>query len=298
MLTPFGVALRKLRLDKQMRLLDLANLLGRSSSYVSAVETGKKPIPQGYVAKIAEVMNLTLDELSELQKAADRTKRELSMGELSGSRRELVAEFARRVQTMDDIDLEELKKTIFKSDGSVPFKRRQRGVLVAPASYEILWDHADLIRSVFLTDDEVQMPIAEILEFKLPLLFQGFSLEIADPSEMGGDEGRAIPDRNEIELRQDVYEQAWKGHGRFRFTLAHELGHFLLHRNVALPRASDGHPIFRDAEWQADTFAGGLLFSRKHAQRFRNPEEVANACCMTGDAAEVMWSKYKDRGYL
>ena len=43
MITPFGIATRKFRLDKGLRLLDLAQRLKLSSSFVSAVETGKKP---------------------------------------------------------------------------------------------------------------------------------------------------------------------------------------------------------------------------------------------------------------
>lgn len=298
MLTPFGVTLRKLRLDKQMRLLDLAEKLGRTSSYVSAIETGKKPIPRGYVAEVAHAMKLTAAQRDELQRAADRTRRDLSVGDLSESKREFVAEFARRVQTMDDFDLDDLKKKIFPSDGSTPFRRRRRGMLVASASYEKLWGYADQIRSVLVKDDETEFPIAEVLEFKLPRFFDGFCLSICDYDEMNGDEGNAIPQHNMIELRRDVYEGAWRGYGRHRFTLAHELGHFLMHRNVGLSRASDDFPIYRDAEWQADTFAGGLLFSRQHISRFSDADEVATGCGMTFDAAEVMWSKYVKEGYI
>ena len=35
---------------------------------------------------------------------------------------------------------------------------------------------------------------------------------------------------NCIKIREDVYERAIKGYGRDRFTLAHELGHFLMHQ--------------------------------------------------------------------
>lgn len=53
MLTPFGLQLRKMRLDKnQTKLLDMANDLAVSSSYLSAVEHGKKSISGAFVKKV------------------------------------------------------------------------------------------------------------------------------------------------------------------------------------------------------------------------------------------------------
>ncbi len=43
----------KTAVDKGLRLLDLAKKLSLSSSFISAVETGKKPIPAGYVDFVA-----------------------------------------------------------------------------------------------------------------------------------------------------------------------------------------------------------------------------------------------------
>ena len=46
MLTEFGKALRKIRIDRQQLLKDMANKLGVSSAYLSAVENGKRRMPQ------------------------------------------------------------------------------------------------------------------------------------------------------------------------------------------------------------------------------------------------------------
>lgn len=66
-------------------------------------------------------------------------------------------------------------------------------------------------------------------------------------------------------IREDVYE-AWNDpndpmHGRARFTLAHELGHLVLHEGPALHRqtAMIKHKVFEDSEWQADYFAEFLM---------------------------------------
>src|ERR1700730_7947238 len=56
--------------------------------------------------------------------------------------------------------------------------------------------------------------------------------------------------------------------------------------------------VYRDAEWQADTFAGGLLMSSKHLARLGCHQNAAVQCGMTPMAASVMWSKYEKEGFL
>ena len=78
MLTPFGIATRKLRLDKGMRLLDLARLTRCSAAFISAIETGRKAIPRdNYVAKVAAAMELSPAECRDLERAADQARKEV-----------------------------------------------------------------------------------------------------------------------------------------------------------------------------------------------------------------------------
>jgi Zn-dependent peptidase ImmA (M78 family) len=59
--------------------------------------------------------------------------------------------------------------------------------------------------------------------------------------------------------------------GRFRFTLAHEVGHWQLHRHVHLRPQVSAQPAFlcrtsqsrARVEWQADYFAAALLLPRQ-----------------------------------
>ena len=298
MLTPFGIALRKLRLDKGLRLLDLAQALGHSSSFVSAVEIGRKPIPPGYIAAIAKALDLTPDEARPLQHAADRTRPTLSVDGLPGPQRELVAAFARNIDALPPEVLDEIRKHVFKAgSGEAPFRRRRPGLLVAPVSTAMLWRVADRVRRAFVDDAEVCFPIMDVLEFRLPRVLPDFHVAIGSRAEMGADEGRVVAGQLAIELREDVYEGAWRGSGRDRFTAAHELGHLLLHRHVTLARRrDDAHPIYSDAEWQADTFAGGLLLSARHLDRLTGPRDAAVRCGMTPSAASVMWAKYARDG--
>ena len=121
MLTPFGIALRKIRLDRSLRLLDLAKELNLTSSFVSAIETGVKPIPKDYVISIVNSLHLSPEEESELQKAADRTKTNISVDNLNANNRELVAAFARQIDNIEPDYLEEIRKKFLQSiSGEVP----------------------------------------------------------------------------------------------------------------------------------------------------------------------------------
>jgi transcriptional regulator with XRE-family HTH domain len=300
MITPFGVANRKLRLDKGLRLMDVAQKLGLSSSYISAVETGKKPIPAGYVASVVRALGLTEPESGELQVAADRSRSSIDVDSLRGSQRELVAAFARKIDDLPPEFLELIKKQVFKSaDTDIPFRRRRKGLLVAPASTRTLWDLAERVRAAFVGDDEIRFPIMDILEFRISQFEEGFHLDVCSYEQMGSEEGLVVAGSQCIKLREDVYEGAWNDVGRDRFTTCHEFGHYLMHRQVAMARVrEDSHPVYRDAEWQADTFAGGLLMSSKHLGTLGCHQRAAACCGMTPMAASVMWSKYQKEGFL
>lgn len=72
-------------------------------------------------------------------------------------------------------------------------------------------------------------------------------------------------------LSEKTYGGLEEGDPRSRFSLAHEIGHLVLHREellemsriphheAALMRASHSHRPFEDTEWQADAFAAALL---------------------------------------
>lgn len=300
MLTPFGIAARKLRLDKGMRLLDLAHRMGCSAAFISAIETGRKPIPEGYVVKVGRVMELAHAELRDLERGADQTRTDVRLDNLPAQQRELVAAFARRLDDIPADVMKALKKVVLKSlFGEVPFERKRRGLVVPPLSTKAIRAFADQVRSVFLEDDQIEFPIMDVLEFRLSPIFDGFYVDVRDAAQMGDLEGLMLAGENGIALREDVYAGAWAGNRRDRFTVCHELGHFLMHRAVAMARArDDADKIFCDSEWQADTFAGTLLMSPRHLSRFNSPVQAAELCNMNPAATRTMWSKYQLEGLL
>jgi transcriptional regulator with XRE-family HTH domain len=296
-LTPFGKALRKLRIEKSLRLLDLATKLDVSTSFLSAVETGKKPIPNGFVRKLSHTLTISQAELEELHRAEDRTRTEVPVDDKKEEDRELIAALARR---LDDPGLRERLRKLLKSlVGEVPFERKRRGFLVPPLSTSKIRQFAESVRSHFVPDERIAFPIIEVLEWLMPTVDPNFVLVIRPVEEMGDDEGLVPINRNELILREDVYEGACTDSPRDRFTCCHEFSHYLMHRRIGNPRTrDDNEKIFQDSEWQADTFAGTLLMSNRHLRYFHDADDMAAKCKVSGQAASVMWAKYLDEGAI
>ena len=75
-ITRFGKEVRKLRIDHDITLKDLADRIGVTSTFVSAVEAGRKSIPPNFVQKVVAAMDLGPKEAAELRRAADQSARE------------------------------------------------------------------------------------------------------------------------------------------------------------------------------------------------------------------------------
>ncbi|HGA2731353.1 TPA: ImmA/IrrE family metallo-endopeptidase [Pseudomonas aeruginosa] len=142
-------------------------------------------------------------------------------------------------------------------------------------------------------------PVLEFLEFAMPRIFPGFALEVGAKEEMGPNHGLTIPSENVIRLREDVYDGLCRGGGRDRFTAAHELGHYIMHRNVSIVfhRAENGRlPPYRDSEWQANSFAGALLMPERAMRECGSLAEIAQRFGVSLAAAEVQNRQLSRRG--
>ena len=76
-MTKFGIFVRKLRLDKGIRLRDMAKDLGISPAYLSAMETGHKDIPDSLADKISSVYNLSIEQIKELKHSIILSKQKI-----------------------------------------------------------------------------------------------------------------------------------------------------------------------------------------------------------------------------
>ncbi|MFT8234171.1 helix-turn-helix domain-containing protein [Pseudomonas guariconensis] len=110
MLTEFGKTLRKIRIDNGMLLKDMATALGISPAYLSAVETGKKPIPDGFVGRVAQMLNYTehSDEYVALEDSASMSKGEAPMKHLPQKHQQAVLAFARNLGSLNAEEVDRL----------------------------------------------------------------------------------------------------------------------------------------------------------------------------------------------
>ena len=132
------------------------------------------------------------------------------------------------------------------------------------------------------------MDLLKVIEVILPRLSNfKFEFEIHSNSIMGTTEAAMSPDTMKMYIREDVYDQLHQGNGRARFTIAHEIGHFILHDGVALARFNDGkHKAYEDSEWQANFFAAELLAPCIACKEINSIERLVNSFGISYECAE------------
>ncbi len=140
---------------------------------------------------------------------------------------------------------------------------RREGFCVDPLSEAEIRVAAERLRAVLYDGGHKYIDIIDLIERRMPLLFESFRYEVVEECELPDREAELNPYEFCLRVREEVYEKAFAHDGHCRFTLAHELGHFFLHRNqtLAFGRTSENGeiPLYRNSEWQADTFARHLL---------------------------------------
>jgi transcriptional regulator with XRE-family HTH domain len=109
MVTDFGKFVRKLRIDKTITLRSMADDIGKSPSYLSSVETGKRSITNDFFDSVAKYFNLDCRSIEKLKHLADISQREISMSlkEATPEQKNSAVAFARQ---LNDLTADELKK--------------------------------------------------------------------------------------------------------------------------------------------------------------------------------------------
>lgn len=169
------------------------------------------------------------------------------------------------------------------------------GLQVAkPRSRKDIRDYVNGIRKVMGLASQPRFPIIEFLELIMPRIDEEFYLEILTYEKMGECFGVTCPEEHKMVLREDVYIGAANDEGMHRFTVAHEIGHYLLHRqgSVVLARVDPNAkiPAYKDPEWQADCFAGELLMPVELIKNM-SLAEIVESCQVSLSAARVQHRK-------
>jgi len=102
--TKFGEMLRVLRIKNHEVMGDLAKILNVSTSFLSAVECGKKNVPDTWIDALSEHYGLKGKERAELLEAVEMSKTaiKINLTDEIGYRRELALQFQRSFNDMDE----------------------------------------------------------------------------------------------------------------------------------------------------------------------------------------------------
>lgn len=114
MRTKLGDFLRGLRMKDDISLRKMAADLGISPAFLSAVENGKKKMPDAWFALIPEKYNLTDNESDEFKDIAYESFEtvELNFAKAKDANKKLAIRFARRFDEIDEKTCEELLEVL------------------------------------------------------------------------------------------------------------------------------------------------------------------------------------------
>ena len=117
----FGEFMRILRIKKGEYMGQIAEMLGTTTPFLSAVENGKKNVPKTWKEKIVEHYSLNESEIIELENAIEASKLQMKF-DLRNSgekKRQAVLQFARSFDDVDEETAEKILKLLeAKKDGS------------------------------------------------------------------------------------------------------------------------------------------------------------------------------------
>lgn len=116
MLTPFGKAVRKIRIDHNMKPSTMAERLDVKPAFLTSVETGRKSVPADFPERIAALFAALHDViLAQLRETAEQSKTVYKLAVGHGAReqqREIAAIFAREFSDLTDEQINQIKKVV------------------------------------------------------------------------------------------------------------------------------------------------------------------------------------------
>jgi transcriptional regulator with XRE-family HTH domain len=104
MATELGKFLRKMRIDHNELLKDMADKIGMSTAMLSAIENAKRNVPSGFAEALAQCYGLSEEHLDQLEYciASSKGQAQISLKGLSQDDKRLAFSFARRFSELDE----------------------------------------------------------------------------------------------------------------------------------------------------------------------------------------------------
>lgn len=149
---------------------------------------------------------------------------------------------------------------------------------------------AQAIRSKLNLAENDKICLLNVLDKKLTLIDPNLKYEIVDNGEFSeGTEAEADTENKILRIPRKIYQLLQNGDPRSRFTIAHELGHFMLgHDGLRQRNSLNPYPTpkRRRQETEANTFAAELLVPIKAAMNKDSPRDIANSFSVSLQMAE------------
>jgi transcriptional regulator with XRE-family HTH domain len=121
MLSKFGQIVRALRLAHgSMLMSEMAERLGVSPSYLSAVEFGRRAVPESWPGRIAEILSVSAADRALLDHAATTATSSVKgfitvpLEGLTELQEEVALQFANRIRELTDDELEAIKQRLLE----------------------------------------------------------------------------------------------------------------------------------------------------------------------------------------
>lgn len=116
--TKYGEFMRILRVRAHEVMGDTAKLLNVKVPFVSAVESGKRNVPEEWIPIIINHFHLSDAEQSELREAIESSKTQMKLNLITASntQRRLAVQFQRSFENLDEDTAEAIMKLLNKED--------------------------------------------------------------------------------------------------------------------------------------------------------------------------------------
>ena len=122
-MTPFGEKLRELREARGVQLKDMADALGVTPTYLSALEHGRRSKPNwSFVQRVIHYFNIIWDEADNLQRLAELSdpKAVIDTSGLDPKATKLANRLARQIGDLGEADLDQILAILDKTASRRP----------------------------------------------------------------------------------------------------------------------------------------------------------------------------------
>ena len=258
----FGLVCRQLRSSRGRTMADQAKAFDCSPSFISQIETGRRPVPEDYVRRLAEWLYLPESLEKQLEEVASESRRVIQIYPSDERRASLAVQFGKALNELPDEKLDLIRALI-------------RAGHAKHTDDEIV-SLANLLRGLFRTDDllrEVENLLTQVEPTaEIRVLPRGAKL---GKTRSYSNTRRSEP-RPHIAFAEDIYLAAADNRPDARKTLMEEVAHFLLHRGT---KARDGgkHSTAHYAmEREADTFLIAFFLPKAQAVKFNSVAQASS----------------------